>query len=1273
MASHRFAVGALASTLLIGLVTLVSGALASAQRSGVSAAATVPAADCPAAVVVSSVPPYGSFELLRGSSVGLAPDAHRIALYIFVGGVWWTKPTLAQPTVPIQPDGSWTVDYTTGGVDEEATRFAVFAIPADYAPPPAMGAAALPAELVTRSAAYAVVDRDPPWPVIDFAGRRWRVKESQRPVGPGPNVFAAENVSVDSLGRLHLRLARGTPFTSAEVMSVEPFGYGVYTFTVASRIDILDLNVVLGLFTFDEGAPEAYFRAPEGVRSPEAHYRELDVELARWGQAAGPNAQFVVQPFDTPGNRHRFSLVQREITTTHVIDWQPNRVRFASFQESGGGPADLIDSYTVSGPAVPTEGAGRARINLWLDGGRPPSDGREVEVVIASFGFTPARSSGFHPRDLVLVDDYRTQPRAGEAGWGFDRLGAARGQIDLDGVPDQGVAWGRGGVTATVLAGMTAGKGVYSHLSPAADGRSGIDFSAIYPPQIDRSVQRRVTALRVTIAGGRGTFRLELKDPDECVVWRHTVALAGGPQVIRTANPLLGRIRTLTWLVTGPAGSHVTVERIELATEGVEADAEPGIDTARREFVRSYAMLLDNLDPVDNWDPDTGLTRDKAYEAAGQNDNVTASGLQAAAAVVAAELGVIDHDAAVDIVERTTAGLLALPRPVAGLWPHFVRGGARAPRAKLSSVDQVIAAVAVLEARQALALDTRAVEARLEDIDWSALIRSDGTIGHGFEPDKADEALVPIDAAWSDFGTESWLVNLAYAATAGRIAVFDHQPPTYNGSAFIDELAWLLLPPPSPDRAGTDWGAWRELAAERQVDYYGDATPGSECHVAAGLFGLSAAEVPDPSLAPMPGPTPGPTPDPENAIYQPFGVGGITAPWDGRQIPWLGHAVVVPHAAALLASVRPAEAEAMAESLADRGLATPLNHVESMMFTDDGGNGSVPTCQNVVWNELKGSLNLAFEVLGWGRLLIQRELGLEAHPLYRAAAANALLERGSAILRGEEDCVPQPPIPTPVEGVGHAGRALSGVNLDGWTTAAGDDGRETGPTSRCDLATYHFADRSLLLANILRRPFVAHNVTSLQVSDDQAGDVVHVCTLRLRIPDDPAGGDPTLGGEALGGHLALVDGARELRAGFQWLVDPNDSDRYGQVRVWSASAAAPGQPPAGGWIPVDHRQPDDRWHTVQLVVDPRAHSATVRLDGVPLPTQSSAVSEPSSWGPGVTARCAVEILSRQSDPTPGPGTAASAGSLHRLEVSDWRWQWLAPVYLPIAGTGSRSP
>ena len=299
-----------------------------------------------------------------------------------------------------------------------------------------------------------------------------------------------------------------------------------------------------------------------------------------------------------------------------------------------------------------------------------------------------------------------------------------------------------------------------------------------------------------------------------------------------------------------------------------------------------------------------------------------------------------DSPRPIEIISGTTAALLGLPR-CHGLLPHFVTNGQIAPNTEWSSLDTVIALLALIEARQAVGLETGSVEQLLAGIDWADLRLPDGQIGHGYNTSCTQR----LESGWYDFGTETWLANLGYAAATGNLAAMDDTPPTYNGSGFIDELAWLLVPVPSRDRWGIEWPAYREQAASTQLAYY----QGHPCYGPKGLFGLSAAEVPDPSGVLSP------------SIYQAFGVGGVISPNDGTSL--LGHAVIVPHYSPLAAPLRPGQAITLWRWLEQDGLVTPLNNAESLMMVDE------PACTRVVWNSLKGSWNLALQTLGWGRVL----------------------------------------------------------------------------------------------------------------------------------------------------------------------------------------------------------------------------------------------------------------------------------------------------------------
>jgi len=107
------------------------------------------------------VPPYGSFENLRGQVWHVAPADYKVAVYINVGGGWWTKPYFAYPLTDIYPDGSFVCDITTGGVDQEATSIRAYLVPVGYNPPLTSGQGTLPQELGQNACTQTETIRQP--------------------------------------------------------------------------------------------------------------------------------------------------------------------------------------------------------------------------------------------------------------------------------------------------------------------------------------------------------------------------------------------------------------------------------------------------------------------------------------------------------------------------------------------------------------------------------------------------------------------------------------------------------------------------------------------------------------------------------------------------------------------------------------------------------------------------------------------------------------------------------------------------------------------------------------------------------------------------------------------------------------------------------------------------------------------------------------------------------------------------------------------------------
>lgn len=563
----------------------------------------------------------------------------------------------------------------------------------------------------------------------------------------------------------------------------------------------------------------------------------------------------------------------------------------------------------------------------------------------------------------ILLDDFSPQPYQGESVYFFNRAEGDRGAIN-----NSIIDWRHGQVKTTVSSGNSWG-GVWMSLNhPIREGLS-VDFSAILPLQILPAYRSRITGITVGIARGspNRTFKLELKDGSE-LRWKKEITLDGGQQVVSFDLPALGNINQFVWVLDhASVGEYVVLESVSFAA------TTQITDTATAAFVWSYGMLLNN------WNPATGLVRDKAKDASGEFDAIQATGSLAAATAVAEQLGVVTRADAVQIVGKISDTLLLdLPR-FHGLWPHWVRvspGGeiAIVPNTEWSSVDTVIAAVGLLAAQSGLGLDTSGTEKMLLAIDWDDLV-TPGGISHGYTY-TGDR----IPYAWDVFGGEGWLVELAYAGVTGQVAPITYpSPPTANGSGFIDEMAWLFVPPPSgQDHWGTDWTAYRATAADDQIAYYPSHYPAS-CFSQLGLFGLSAAEIPDPSSVPPGG------------IYQAFGVGGrIASANDGSAL--FGVPVVVPHYAAMIASLHPQEAVKMWDWLINHGHFSPLNNVESLLFPSSSNCDSAA----LDWNHLKGSWNLSLQTLGWGRYLAERDGQVPI--LWQATTANPLLSKGYLVL-----------------------------------------------------------------------------------------------------------------------------------------------------------------------------------------------------------------------------------------------------------------------------------
>lgn len=215
---------------------------------------------------------------------------------------------------------------------------------------------------------------------ISFSGYTWNVTAAKDTQGPGPNYWNNNNVWVDDNGWLHLKIAKN-PLTHrwecAEISSQKKFGLGTYQWQVEGRIDSLDKNVVLGLFNY----------------SGNNGHDEMDIEFARWGNAAWPNLNYTLWP---AAGDTTISSYTKEISMNHgnnstqQFTRTVDKVIFKSFYGFRFNDQDLFGAKTFSAPAASISTLDMpVMMNLWLFKGMQPSHDRKVEIVIRNFKFSP--------------------------------------------------------------------------------------------------------------------------------------------------------------------------------------------------------------------------------------------------------------------------------------------------------------------------------------------------------------------------------------------------------------------------------------------------------------------------------------------------------------------------------------------------------------------------------------------------------------------------------------------------------------------------------------------------------------------------------------------------------------------------------------------------------------------------------------------------------------------------------------------------------------------
>jgi hypothetical protein len=351
---------------LAGCLMLAAALIAGCKSDGVSVKPALEITRVP----VASLGGPDQMDVIEGR-VRNARPGEQIVLYAH-SGVWWIQPLANQPYTKIQSDSTW------NNLTHLGTEYAAVLVESGYRP--ASKLVSLPSEGNGIAAVTSVRGR-PGAPIatapIQFSGYNWTARGTVSDHGGEPNHYSPVNVWIDEKGYLHLRMGqRDGRWSCAEVSLNRSLGYGTYNFVVQDSAH-LGPSAVLGIFTWDD------------IKSADLH-NELDIELSRWGNPKGKNAQYAVQPFYAPQNLVRFTVPAGVFT--HTFRWGPGIV---SFKTVGGSPDSegktISDHSFTSG--IPAPANETIHIDLYGFHHFETSSQQPAEVVIEKFEFVPLGKS----------------------------------------------------------------------------------------------------------------------------------------------------------------------------------------------------------------------------------------------------------------------------------------------------------------------------------------------------------------------------------------------------------------------------------------------------------------------------------------------------------------------------------------------------------------------------------------------------------------------------------------------------------------------------------------------------------------------------------------------------------------------------------------------------------------------------------------------------------------------------------------------------------------
>jgi hypothetical protein len=264
--------------------------------------------------------------------------------------------------IPIQADSTFSTETHLG------FEYAVLLVDPEYHPLPTLDLTPTqggPVSLLTIVKGTGT-PQFAPTGSLKFSGYDWDVRTIASDKGGVNNPYDPENAWTD------IKKKSGR-WSCAEIYLKRTLGYGTYVAT-ARDTSHLEPAAVFSMLTFDEW-------------NAEQHYREMDIDVSRWGDATRKNnAQYAVQPFYNPGNLFAFALPAGPLT--YSIRWESGRATFKIFRGRTTGPGAPVSEHEFTS-GIPSPGQTKLRLVFFVVASDKSPLQKPSEVVVEKFEYLP--------------------------------------------------------------------------------------------------------------------------------------------------------------------------------------------------------------------------------------------------------------------------------------------------------------------------------------------------------------------------------------------------------------------------------------------------------------------------------------------------------------------------------------------------------------------------------------------------------------------------------------------------------------------------------------------------------------------------------------------------------------------------------------------------------------------------------------------------------------------------------------------------------------------